>query len=80
MEPIPSVALLDIHCPQGAAQKQEIKEIFEKVRSAFNEIVNLATQARDLRIEVENEQEGLEATRSSYLELVGDEETAKSLS
>ena len=79
MEPIPSVELLDIHCPQGEVHKLEIKEISGKVCSAFREVVNLATQARELHLEVENEQEGLEATRATYLNLVGDEETAKSL-
>ena len=79
MEPIPSVELLDIHCPQGEVHKLEIKEISGKVRSALGEVVNLATQARELRLEVDNEQEGLEATRTRYLYLVGDEETAKSL-
>ena len=79
MEPIPSVELLDIHCPQGEVHKLEIMEISGKVRSAFSEVVNRAAQARELRLEVENEQEGLEATRTRYLNLVGDEETAKSL-
>ena len=79
MEPIPSVALLDIHCPQGAVHKQEIEEVSGKFLSKFRTIVGLATNARTLRIEVENEQEGLEATRSAYLSLVGDEKTAKSL-
>ena len=79
MEPIPSVELLDIHCPQGEVHKLEIMEISGKVRSAFNEVVNRAAQARELRLEVENEQEGLEVTRTRYLNLVGDEETAKSL-
>ena len=79
MDAIPSVELLDIHCPQGEVHKLDIKEIFCKVRSAFTEVANLATQARELRLEVENEQEGIEATRTRYLNLVGDEETAKSL-
>ena len=80
MEPIPSVELLDIHCPQGEVHKLDIMEISGKrFGSAFREVANLATQARGLRLEVENEQEGLEATRTIYLNLVGDEETAKSL-
>ena len=79
MEPIPSVALLDIHCPQAAVHKGEIKKISDEFRSAFRGIVSPAAQARVLRLEVENEQEGLEATRSAYLSLVGDEKTAKSL-
>ena len=79
MEPTPSLALLDIHCPEGAAHRREIDEVSEKVRSAFSDIVGLATQARELRLEVENEQEGLKATQARYLDLVGDEETAKSL-
>ena len=79
MEPIPSVELLDIHCPQGEVHKLEIMEVSGKVRSAFGEVVELAAQARELRLEVENEQEGLEATRSRYLNLVGNEETAQSL-
>ena len=79
MEQIPSVALLDIHCPQGEVHKGEIKDVSDKVLSSFREIVDLAKQARELRLVVENEQEGLEATRLKYLNLVGDEETAKSL-
>ena len=79
MEPIPSVALLDIHCPQGETHKQEIERVSNKVRSDFLKIVDLAKQAKDLRLIVGNEQEGLEATRSIYLDLVGDEDTAKSL-
>ena len=67
MEPVPSVALLDIHCPQGKVHKQEIKKIAVRISSAFTEIVELAAQARELRMEVENDQEGLEATRSKYL-------------
>lgn len=79
MEPKPSVTLLDIHCPRGAVHRQEIKGTCERTRSAFKGIVSLAIQARELRLEVENKQEGLEATRSAYLDLVGDDKTARSL-
>ena len=79
MEPIPSVDLLDIHCPESASHKSMIKEVSDKLRLAVKEIIDLAKQAGSLRLEVENEQEGLEATKSAYLSLVGDEETAKSL-
>ena len=79
MEPTPSVTLLDVHCPQGTVHKQEIDEISRKLVSDFRRIVSLATQARELRLVVENKQEGLEATRVAYLNLVGDDETAKSL-
>ena len=79
MDQMPSVALLDIHCPEGEVLKQEIKELSDKVQSDFRKVVGLAKQARELRLEVENEQEGLQATRASYFKLVGDEETAKSL-
>ena len=79
MEPVPSVELLDIHCPQGEVHKLEIIEISDKVRHALRKLVDRAAQAGELRLEVGNEQEGLEATRTKYLELVGDEETAKSL-
>ena len=79
MEPTPSVELLDIHCPEGAAHKHEIERTSEEARSLFADIVDLAAQAQELRLEAGNEQEGLEATRERYLSLVGDEETAKSL-
>ena len=79
MEPTPSVELVDVHCPEGAVHKVKLKKIAADARSSFQDIVDLATQARALRLEVDNEQEGLEATRVKYLELVGDEETAKSL-
>ena len=79
MEPTPSVALLDLHCPQSAVQKKKIQDISDKVRSAFKEVAELAREARGIRIEVENEQDGLEATRSAYTSLVGDDETAKLL-
>ena len=79
MEPTPSVELLDIHCPDGAAHKHEVERISEEACSSFAKLVDLATHARQLRLEVGNEQEGLEATRERYLGLVGDEETAKSL-
>ena len=79
MEPTPSVELVDVHCPEGAVHKVKLKKIAAEARSSFQGIVDLATQARALRLEVDNEQEGLEATQVKYLELVGDEETAKSL-
>ena len=79
MDQTPSVALLDLHCPEGEVHKQAIEKVSDKVQSTFKEIACLAKQARLLRLEVDNEQEGLEATRLSYLKLVGDEETAKSL-
>ena len=79
MEPTPSVELLDIHCPEGAVHKLEIERFSEEARSSFADIVHLAAQARELRLAVGNEQEGLEATRERYLSLVGDEETAKTL-
>ena len=79
MEPVPSVALLDIHCPQAEVHKHQIEEIADKVHSAFVAVVELAKQAGELRLKVENEQEGLEVIRAKYLSLVGDEETAKSL-
>ena len=79
MEPIPSIALLDIHCPQGAVHRGEIKDMADKLRTAISEIACFAKQALELRLEVENEQEGLKATKSAYLDLIGDEKTAKSL-
>ena len=79
MERTPSVKLLDVHCPDVVVHTRNLQEIAVQARSAFRDIVGLANQARTLRLEVENEQEGLEATRASYLGLVGDEATAKSL-
>lgn len=79
MEPRPSVELLDIHCPSVEVHKQQIEVISDEITSIFLQVVDLASQARDLRLEVENEQEGLEATKSAYFDLVGDEKTAKSL-
>ena len=79
MDQIPSVTLLDLHCPEGEAHKRDIEKISGEVRSAFEKLVGLANGAGKLRLEVDNEQEGLAATKSKYLELVGDEETAKSL-
>ena len=79
MEPIPSVSLLDIHCPQSIVHNQEIEELENEVRCTFNEAVKLAKQAHELRLEVDNEQEGLEATRFAFSSLVGNESTAKSL-
>lgn len=79
MESIPSVDLLDLHCPQSAVHKQEAKEIADRFRPDYRAIVDLAKEARALRLEVDNEQEGLAPTRSTYLSLIGDETTAKSL-
>lgn len=79
MEPTPSVELLDIHCPEGAKHKHDVRSLEDKVQSAFSTLVGTATEAGNLRLEVENEQEGLKATRARYLALVGDEETARSL-
>lgn len=79
MEPVPSVALLDVHCPQGAGYKRQVGEVAGRVSVAFREVARLATDARHLRGEVENEQEGLEATRKKFLDLVGDEARARSL-
>lgn len=80
MEPNPSVQLLDIHCPEGTAYKGDMESISKGARTAFDEVVDLAAEAREVRLEVGNEQEGLGATRKKYLSLVGDEETARSLS
>ena len=79
MDQIPSVTLLDLHCPEGEVHKLEIARISSKVESAFENLVDQAKESGELRLVVDNEQEGLAATRSKYLELVGDEETAKSL-
>ena len=79
MEPTPSVELLDIHCPEGMTHKREICEFADQIRSAFRRVVGIATEAVSLRRHVDNEQDGLRATRSRYRELVGDEETAKAL-
>ena len=79
MEPIPSVALLDIHCAQSSSHEIEIGIISEAVQSSFARVVELAKRARKHRVEVENELEGLEATRSAYRELVNDEKTAMAL-
>ena len=79
MEPVPSVELLDIHCPESEVHGSEIEEASEDASSAFAAVIDLATQAGQLRLEVENEQEGLEATSTRYFDLVGDEETAKAL-
>lgn len=79
MESVPAVELLDIHCPEGEIHRAEIERASEAARSALAQIFELATQSGALRLVVENEQEGLEATRAKYFDLVGDEETAKSL-
>ncbi len=79
MDQIPSVTLLDLHCPEGEVHKREIERISGDVKSAFEDLVDRAKKAGELRLVVDNEQEGLATTRSKYLELVGDEETAKSL-
>ncbi len=79
MDQIPSVTLLDLHCPEGDVHKREIEKLSRKGQSAFKGLVDLAKKAGELRLVVHNEQEGLAATKSKYLELVGDEETAKSL-
>jgi len=79
MEPVPSVALLDVHCPQGAGYKRQLDDIAGQVRVTFSNVVRLATDARHLRGEVENDHEGLEATRSKFRDLVGDEARAEAL-
>ena len=79
METIPSVTLLDIHCPQSAEHEANVADITEEMSTAFANLVDFATRARALRAEIENQQDGLETTRAAYLELVGDEGTAQSL-
>ena len=79
MEPVPAVELLDIHCPESEIHKKEIEKASADAISTFTDIVDLATQAGSLRLEVENDQEGLEMTRAKYFQLVGDETTAKAL-
>ena len=44
MEPIPSVALLDVHCPDGVVHMQDIEEIGDKVCAEFKDMFDLATQ------------------------------------
>ncbi len=79
MERTPSVDLLDVHCPDVARLTRELEGIAKNARAEFQDIVDLATQARAQRLGIENAQDGLEATRARYLSLVGDENTARSL-
>ena len=80
MEAVPSVSLLDVHSPEIANLRSKLRELTEEAKSRFIEINELATQAGSIRLVVENEQDGLKATRSQYIGIVGSEKTAKSLS
>lgn len=79
MEPIPSVHLLDLHCPEGHEIRLRIAEIAQDVEREFVQLTTSAEDARKLRDIVDNDQEGLEATRKAYLDLVGNDETAQAL-
>ena len=79
MEPIPSVQLLDLHCPDAENVRTRIADIGKDVESNFEQLIDRANNANTLRTTVDNEQEGLEVTRATYHKLVGDEENANSL-
>lgn len=79
MEQIPSVDLLDLHCPDADRIRGRIADIASAVETDFQRLVKRAGDANVLRAIVDNKQEGLEATRAAYRGLVGDDENADSL-
>ena len=79
MEPIPSVQLLDLHCPEAENVRKRIADLTKKVEECFQKLVADASNANSLRRIVDNEQEGITVTRAAYLALVGNDENAQML-
>ena len=80
MEAAPSISLLDVHSPNIAELQAKVRKIAECAKSNFRGLNQLVDNASELRSGVENEQDGLQATRSEYFGIVGSEDTARSLS
>ena len=77
MEASPSMALLDIHCSQGAQLKLRLNVQAAAIGTAFEALLNRAEEARVLAREVRNPVDGLAATTQAITELAGSEAIAK---
>jgi hypothetical protein len=73
----PSIALLDLHCPQAHHLQADIDRAKDDVVKAFTALLSNAGKAASLRIALDNPHDGLDASRTELDELAGTEEVAK---
>ncbi len=77
MESIPSILLLDIHCPSASELKRQFDQNASGLPSAFRAILEKASRAQRLKAEVLNEHDGLVTTKTELEALTGTEAEAK---
>lgn len=80
MEPRPSMALLDVHCPTAPAMKTEAADLAEQAIALFQNLAEEADKAQILRERVENPEDGLEAAKSRIESIGGTEDVARQAS
>jgi hypothetical protein len=80
MDPRPSMAMLDVHCPEARSIKEEILRLQAVATAQLSDLVAKADRARDLAIRVNNPEDGIEATRAGIQALGASEEIARKAS
>lgn len=72
----PALGLLDIHCPEVGALKEDVMRVEADLAARFREVLDLAHSARTLRESVDNPVDGLDAKRRELGTLAGAEHVA----
>jgi hypothetical protein len=73
----PSMALLDIHCPDAVGLKARRDEVRQDAREILSRSIQIAREAGELRSRVTNPEDGLDATRARIDGLGGTEQAAR---
>ncbi len=76
MESTPAMHLLDMHTPATDGHVADLKRLSSEIMSRLGDAVSLAEQSRQMRSEVTNPLDGLNATRKEYDAVVGSQPVA----
>jgi len=76
MESTPAMELLDVHCAMASMHKQNLQRLTDELVKVIADSIALADEARVLRDEVDNPQDGLVAVNAEYAGIVGSEAAA----
>jgi hypothetical protein len=80
MDSRPSMALLDVHCPEARGINEQVRRLQASARTLLSDLVGKADRARELAVRVKNPEDGIEATRVGIQALGASEEIARKAS
>ena len=77
MDKVLSMDLLDVHCPESGALKDELEQLQSNIESEIDALVGPSREAQSLLDQLENSVDGLSATIRALETLTGTEDAAK---